>query len=121
MVITARKAARLRTHERRQKRGGGALLDEAALGEEAGFHGAPDLEQVVGREPSPEFAAQVADECRRLLDRLKQPELKALALLKMEGHDNEEAAALLGCALRTVERKLRLIRALWEQEDEKSK
>ena len=37
VVITARKAARLRTHERRQKRGGGALLDEAALGEEAGF------------------------------------------------------------------------------------
>jgi DNA-directed RNA polymerase specialized sigma24 family protein len=31
----------------------------------------------------------------------------------MEGYTNQEIAAKLGCALRSVERRLRLIRALW--------
>jgi hypothetical protein len=34
----------------------------------------------------------------------------------MEGHTNEEVAAKLGRSLPTVERKLRLIRKLWENE-----
>jgi DNA-binding CsgD family transcriptional regulator len=34
----------------------------------------------------------------------------------MEGYTNEEIAAKLDCAPRTVERKLKLIRNLWEQE-----
>jgi DNA-directed RNA polymerase specialized sigma24 family protein len=36
--------------------------------------------------------------------------------LSMEGYGNEEIAARLGYGLRTVERRLRLIRSIWEQE-----
>jgi DNA-directed RNA polymerase specialized sigma24 family protein len=114
MVLTERKARRLAQHEGRQKRGGGAVLDEAAL---AGPPGPPTgLDQVVGREPSPAFAAQVAEECRRLLGALGDAELEAVAVWKMEGYSNDEIAAKLGCAPRTVERKLRLIRTIWEKE-----
>ena len=74
------------------------------------------LEQIEGLEPTPAFAAQVAEECRRLLERLDSPELRSVALLKVEGYSNEEIAAQLGCGLRTVERRLRLIRSIWEQE-----
>jgi DNA-directed RNA polymerase specialized sigma24 family protein len=74
------------------------------------------LEQIEGPEPTPAFAAQVAEECRRLLERLDSPELRSLALRKVEGYSNEEIAAQLGCGLRTVERRLRLIRSIWEQE-----
>ena len=74
------------------------------------------LDQVEGPEPTPAFAAQVAEECRRLLERLDSPELRAVALRKVEGYGNEEIAAQLGCGLRTVERRLRLIRGIWEQE-----
>jgi DNA-directed RNA polymerase specialized sigma24 family protein len=35
----------------------------------------------------------------------------------VEGYCNEEIAARLGCGLRTVERRLRLIRSIWEQEE----
>jgi DNA-directed RNA polymerase specialized sigma24 family protein len=37
-------------------------------------------------------------------------------LWKLEGYTNQEIAGKLGCALRTVERTLRLIRRIWNQE-----
>jgi RNA polymerase sigma factor (sigma-70 family) len=105
VLITARKAIDLRQHEGRAKRGGGAGSAEPAI-----------LEQVVGREPTPEFAAQVAEECRHLLEKLGNRELRTLALWKMEGYTTEEIASRLGCVPRTVERKLRVIRSLWGEE-----
>ncbi len=117
VLLTARKASDLAQHERRQKRGGGAVLDEAALpgpGDSSSQETA--LEQIEAPEPTPAFAAQVAEECRRLLERLDGPELRYIALRKMEGYSNKEIAAQLGCGLRTVERRLRLIRSIWEKE-----
>jgi DNA-directed RNA polymerase specialized sigma24 family protein len=60
-------------------------------------------------EPDPAFAAQVAEEYRRPLDRLGDDELRAVAVGKMEGYTNEQLAERLGCALATVERRLRVI------------
>jgi hypothetical protein len=80
VILTARKAADLRRHQGRQKRGGGA----APLKSAADDSGPVPLEQVIGREPTPEFAAQVADECRRLLGLLWDDELRQVALWKME-------------------------------------
>jgi RNA polymerase sigma factor (sigma-70 family) len=110
LVITARKAAHFVRDQRRQKRGGEALPDSPALARE------PELGEILGREPTPEFAAQAAEECRRLLDRLGDDELRAVALWRMEGHTTEEIAERLGYVPRTVERKLRLIRTLWAEE-----
>src|SRR5205807_7762437 len=60
VLITARKAFDLAQHERRQKRGGGAVLDEAALPCHADSSAQPaGLEQIEGAEPTPAFAAQV--------------------------------------------------------------
>ena len=117
VLLTARKAFELAQHERRQKRGGGAVLDEAALPCAADSSGrdAP-LDKIEGPEPTPAFAAQVAEAYRRLLERLDSPAVRSVALCKMEGFSNEEIAARLGCGLRTVERRLRLIRSIWEQE-----
>jgi DNA-directed RNA polymerase specialized sigma24 family protein len=113
VVMTARKALHLLRDESRQKRGGkaGAPTTPGALQTEEAA-----LEQVLGREPSPAFAAQVAEECQRLLAKLEDAELGSVALWKMEGYSNEEIAVRLDCAPRTVERKLRLIRGLWEKE-----
>jgi DNA-directed RNA polymerase specialized sigma24 family protein len=109
--ITAHKAIDMIRHERRQKRGGPAR--------DAGVPAAPEaaLEQVIGREPTPEFALLVAEECRRLLDALNDEGLRSVALWKMEGYTSEEIARKLDCVPRTIERKLRLIRRLWEKED----
>jgi DNA-directed RNA polymerase specialized sigma24 family protein len=104
VTITARKALDLIDRDNALKHGGGKLRQ--------------DFGEVPGPEPTPEFAAQVAEEYRRLLDRLDSPELRNVAVWKMEGYSNEEIAAKLGCVARTVERKLRAIRVLWGQEDE---
>lgn len=104
VVITARKALRLAKHERRQKRGGGKVHDEAVL------------DQLADQEPTPDLAIQVAEECARLLESLGDGELRSIALWKMEGYTTEEMAAKLQCAPRTVERKLRRIRTIWTEE-----
>jgi len=115
VVITARKAIDVMKHENRKKRGGGAVL-----GEQAVFPGLSSsdggIDQSVSQEPSPEFAVQVAEECRRLLGLLEDASLRSVALWKMEGYSNDEIAAKLGCVPRTVERKLRVIRSLWAPE-----
>lgn len=106
VALTTWKVQRLARDERRQKRGG-AVLDEAAW---------PYLEQVVSREPSPEFAAEVAEECERLLHLLPNAELRSIARWKLEGDTTAEIAAKLHRAPRSVERKLQRIRVLWREE-----
>jgi DNA-directed RNA polymerase specialized sigma24 family protein len=114
VVITSRKAADERQRARRKKRGGGAVrgesafLDNQSAGEERG------IDQVIGPEPTPQFGALMADEFQRLLARLNDDTLRAIALWRMEGYSNDEIAAKLDRDLRTVERKLRLIRSLWQ-------
>ena len=116
VTITARKAANQRLHEQRQRRGGGRVLREAAL-DGADAEAGQALEQVLGAEPTPEFAALVAEECRVRLDGLRDETLRQVALLRMEGYRNEEIAARLEISLRSVERKLEVIRRRWQPED----
>ena len=48
--------------------------------------GDDEVTHLLTREPTPEEAAELADECRRLLDSLKEPELRQIALWKVEGY-----------------------------------
>jgi RNA polymerase sigma factor (sigma-70 family) len=111
--ITTRRALDLARRERRQRRGGGARQD-ALTGADADFE---RLSSVTADEPSPAFAAEMAEACRGLLDRLPDAELRTLALAKLEGYGNQEIADLLNCSVRTVERRLQLIRELWRAEE----
>jgi DNA-directed RNA polymerase specialized sigma24 family protein len=107
VVLTARKVWHRRRREQSQKRGGGFARSQDFEVE---------LDGIVGREPTPEFAAEVADELQARLASLKDAELVAIARGKLDGYTNDEIAAQLGCALSTVERRLRLIRLQWDQE-----
>lgn len=103
LLIAGQKAVDLMRHETAGKRGG--------VKGDAG-----EVEAVATDEPTPEFAAQIAEEFRRLLALLPDAELRELAVWKMEGHTNEEIAAKWGCVPRTVERRLKVIRSLWAGE-----
>jgi DNA-directed RNA polymerase specialized sigma24 family protein len=74
------------------------------------------LEEILESGPGPEFEAQAAEECRRLLDKLDDDRLAAVARWRMEGYTTSEIAQRLACSPRTVERKLQLIQALWAEE-----
>ncbi len=64
-----------------------------------------------------DFAAVVAaDEIRRLFSLLPDEQLRTIALAKMEGHTNRQIAERLGCAERTIERRLKYIRAIWKRD-----
>ena len=111
VVITQRKTTDLHVYNARQKRRTAAThsLDQLR-GDDVTFDPASN-------EPTPDFAVQLAEEVERLLAMLGKDDLRALALWKMEGYSNQEIAARLGCVERTVERKLWMIRQIWEPED----
>jgi len=115
VTITARKAQNRQRDERRRKRGGGRVVNRTAL---AGGDLAGDevLFEVVSSEPTPEFAAMMTEECQRLFASLADESQRVVALLKLEGRSNEEIATSLDCGLRTVERKLEVIRKRWLSE-----
>lgn len=116
VIITARKAQKRRHEEHRLKRGGGKVRQGSVLlGGESSAQGLA-LTQLIGREPTPEFAAQVAEECQRLLDTLGDAQLRSV--WKMEGYTNEEIAAKLGRTPRSVERKLQMIRRILDSKQE---
>ncbi len=116
VMITARKVCDLREYEGRDKRDWRRVQEEARRGgDESSWRGSA-LSGVLSREPDPAFAAEVAEESRRLLEELGDEELRQIALAKMEGRTNEEIAAQRSCALSTVERRLRIIRKRWEKE-----
>jgi DNA-directed RNA polymerase specialized sigma24 family protein len=113
VVITARKVQAQARLQRRLKRGGGLVRREADLPDAGEGSHDEGLDRIIGDEPTPEFAALVAEECRRLLDALGDESLRMVALARMEGYTNDEIAGRLGCARRTVARRLDLIRKTW--------
>lgn len=102
VTLTIRKACHAIRDQRRIKRGGDIGITDI------------DLEELVGTEPTPVFAAQVAEEFRQILGQLAEPELQTIAIWKMEGFSITEIAQRLGRAPRTIERKLSLIRRIWD-------
>ncbi len=76
--------------------------------------GARSLEKVLDREPTAEFVVQIEEEIERLFGMLPDDELRQIASWKMQGLTSKEIADKIGKALATVERRLRLIRSLWE-------
>ena len=73
------------------------------------------IDQIVGKEPTPEFAAAVTEELHRLLELLRD-DVRQIAVLKLEGHTNEQIATIVDRSVPTVERRLRLIRDTWREE-----
>jgi DNA-directed RNA polymerase specialized sigma24 family protein len=109
VLITVRKAIDLRKYEGRPSRGGGKVRSLTELTPEG-------IKAIGGDEPTPELAAQLAEEYQRLLEQLDDPTLQFVATCKLEGYTDDEIAARLGCVTRTVQRKLARIRRTWANE-----
>ncbi len=117
VVITARKAWDRVARARGPKQGGGRVRGDSALIADVGSSQVEaGFDQIVGPQATPAFAAEVAEQFQHLLDLLDDQEQRSIVLWKLEGYTNREIAGKLGCALRTVERTLRLIRGIWKQE-----
>jgi len=110
-TITARRASHLQRAASRKKR-----RPSNKIWQRASNPNLADLEQIFSREPDPEFAALMAEECSYLLNGLKDLKLQHVALWKMEGYTVEEIAKKMDVVPRSIKRKLSVIRNLWERQ-----
>ena len=99
--ITARKAINQVKRQQAQKRSSAA--EEAVA----------DIAHLAGDEPTPQFAAEVAEQVERLLGML-DGDLRTVAIMKLEGFTNAEIADRFEIVERSVERKLARIRTEWD-------
>ena len=118
-AITVKKAInRRRWYDRRKRSGRRANGDRAKLGGRPGHEGSLDQEDLLARliskEPIPELTVMMREQLEHLLDALDDPTLRRIAEFRMQGASNAEIARGLGRAVRTVERKIELIRLIWE-------
>ena len=115
MLYTARKASDQIRRERRLARGGGRVAGESVFDAHDGSGEAVGIAQVIGREPSPEFAAMLAETVQRCLSVLADDH-RPVAVLAMEGFTNQEIATRQRCSVSTIERRLRNIRQILRKE-----
>jgi DNA-directed RNA polymerase specialized sigma24 family protein len=113
VALTERKATDQMRRARRLKRGGGRVRTAGGLDARKSDDEPAGLDDIAGPERTPEFSAEFADEYRRLFGVLRDDDLRRIAIWKLEGYTTDEIAAELGCARRTVARRLELIRTLW--------
>jgi DNA-directed RNA polymerase specialized sigma24 family protein len=111
VVLTVRKALGQLERLNAARRGGGRVVGEAGLPGDGG--GESPISRLIGDEPTPELAAEVVEQYRRLRESLGDDVARRVLDLRLEGYSREEIAGRLGCAEKTVTRKLNLIRSTW--------
>jgi len=92
--------------ERRPASGSGDALSRDSI-----------VEQIADPNPPPDLEVLTKEEIEHLLERLGDPQLRSIAMGKPQDYTNEAIATMLGCTCRTIERKLKLVRTIWPQEE----
>ena len=112
VAMTGMKAVDQIRRQTSQKRGGGRVRGDSIVGtnDEGGIVG---FDQFIDSEPTPEFLMLMEEQQAVLFAALPDDAQRQIARLRLEGFSNEEIAQQTGLALRSVERKLKLIRDVW--------
>lgn len=71
------------------------------------------LRQLASGSPPPDVLATVSETLSVLLEHLDDPELQEVAMGRLHGLTNEEIAQNLNRSVRTIERRMDLIRHVW--------
>lgn len=114
VTITLNKAVDQVRYENRLKR--------APSSKPTSNHPKLDLEELLSREPSPAISAVASETLEIMLDCLRQTQddtLQMIAVASMEGSSASEISVTLNCSQRTVQRKLKTIKTLWEDKFER--
>lgn len=116
VTITAQKSVDLIRKVNSKKRGGGTVRGDSVFRSKGNQSGDMSFDRVAGQDPSPQFIAMLNEQYDVLLSSLRDDTLRRIAILRMEGYANEEIAENVGISLRSVERKLKLIRDEWSED-----
>lgn len=107
-LLTKRKAI---DHFRKDTRRGEA--GESALDSPNRSHAAGAQNVEAHNTQTPDAILQAMEDFDRLLVLLPDDQTRHIACLKLEGFNNHEISDQVGCALRTVERRIGQIKAKW--------
>jgi len=118
VTITLRKARNAAKKQMRDKRDIAREQTIADSDESGSAHWA--LEQMDAAGPSPAEAAVLNEALERRLEALADPDLRQIALRRLESYTNREIADRLDCTERSVERRLERIRSKWSSYDDSS-
>lgn len=105
VAITGMKAVDQIRRQTALKRGGGMVRGDSIIA--AGF------DEFMNSDPTPEFLLFMEEQQANLFAALSDDSQRAVARLRFEGYSNQEISDQTGMALRSVERKLRVIRETW--------
>ena len=111
LMLTERKVIEVYRKSGAKKRGGGKVHRLADIVESG-----HELHELADSELDPEFLAAFNDNLANALIQLGDGAARDVALLKLEGYENQEIADQLKVSLSSVERKLRIIRKLWQED-----
>lgn len=116
VTITRQKAVDQNRQHDRKKRGAGKVRGESHFGDPEGSNFCGGLDHLEGDSHDPQFLIMLQEQHARLLASLRDQTLRTVAVDRLEGYTNNEIAERLGISVRTVERKLSLIRKKWTHE-----
>jgi RNA polymerase sigma factor (sigma-70 family) len=116
LAIAKRRIVDHMRRETAQKRGAGRVVTETNFVGDEETSDRFQLDQLVSREPTPDFVVALGEEHDRLLGGLRDERLRQVATMRIEGYTVEEIAERIQIGKRSVERKLELIRRRWAEE-----
>jgi RNA polymerase sigma factor (sigma-70 family) len=110
--LTRKRAIDARRREVALKRGGGRIQCQADNDAELAW----TVNSIPSSDATPLERLLDAELVARLWSALSDENLRSVARGKLENLTNAELAHRLGCSLATIERRLRLIRRIWDRE-----
>ena len=114
VAITSHKAVDQIRRQTSHKRGGGQVRGNSLFARDQVV--VESFDDLLGADPTPELLVSMDEEYTRLLDMLHDDVQRDIVRYKLSGHRNREIADKVGISLRSVERKLEVIRDAWSQE-----
>ncbi len=103
----------VRRHQREGRDVGREQTGQMAAGQSGSMVDLVNL--LPGPEPTASHAAMFTETVEEMCGLLPDKMIRDILMLKLEGYNNREIAEKLGCAERTVERKLDLLKDKWRQ------
>lgn len=110
LSLAQRRITDNRRRQSAQKRGGNSQLGESGMGDLKDPAAMRPMQQVEGREPTPEEAVEVSDLIATFLNSLPDQTLRRIAAALLGGQSQVEMQRDLNLSHATVQRKIQIIR-----------
>lgn len=117
--ITERKVCDAMRKHTSAKRGAGNVRGESVFINTGGSSLGGGIHEIPDREPTEEFADQLAQQCEHLVQKLGDANLVEVATLVLAGYSTAEIARKTDRTQRTIQRRIKLIQEIWSSDDGK--